>query len=52
MDILRVFSYKQKEKEMKGHPATNYAARFQATANRGSYKNRAIMQPRGGKSDK
>lgn len=37
---------------MRGMPATNYAAKFQATANRGSYKNRSIIQPRGGKSDK
>lgn len=35
---------------MKGHPATNYAPRFQATANRGSYKNKTVLQPRGGKS--
>lgn len=35
---------------MKGKPATNYATKFQATANRGSYKNKTILQPRGGKS--
>lgn len=37
---------------MQGKPATNYAARFQATANRGSYKNKTTLQPRGGKSMK
>lgn len=35
---------------MNAKPATNYAARFQATANRGAYRNKTILQPRGGKS--
>lgn len=37
---------------MKGHPATNYANVFRTTANRGSYKNRTVLQPRGGVSNK
>lgn len=36
---------------MKGHSAGNsYKATFNATANRGAYKNKTILQPRGGKS--
>ena len=37
---------------MQGHRATNYAAKFQATANKGSYRNSTKIQPRGGKSMK
>lgn len=35
---------------MQGKPATNANKVFQSTANRGSYKNKTILQPRGGKS--
>lgn len=37
---------------MRGKKATNYGRVFNATANRGSYKNRPILQPRGGTSNK
>ena len=37
---------------MQGHKATNYATKFQATANRGSFRNSPKIQPRGGKSMK
>ena len=37
---------------MQGHPASNYAAKFKATANKGSYRNSPKIQPRGGKSMK
>lgn len=37
---------------MQGHPATNYAAKFKSTANKGSYRNSPKVQPRGGKSMK
>lgn len=31
-------------------PAKNYTGTFSNTASKGSYKNRTILQPRGGKS--
>lgn len=37
---------------MQGHKAKNFGRVFNATANRGSYKNRPILQPRGGVSNK
>lgn len=43
---------KKEKKKMQGHPASNYATKFKSTANKGSYRNSAKMQPRGGKSMK
>ena len=37
---------------MLGHPASNYTAKFKSTASKGSMRNSAKLQPRGGKSMK